>query len=299
MDMIFSRAYAVSSLALALGVCIASVRADLANNPYASITDRNPFGLKDPPPPPPPQSDAPPAAPPAKVTLTGLISMFGQPQALLEIFDEPGKAGTPKKPILREGERMGAVEVLAINVEKNMVTIRNSGQETNLTFELPKSGGAPGAPAVAAAPAPVPSPLSNLGSGSPTIISAKDAGGSGGVSLYGGNAVAAPAATGPSYAASSMPGGALGNNMGGGIPTRPLRTPTQPVDSGPPMTREQADFAIEAERVLRPNFPPLPPTSLTPLIEADNNAGQQQQNVSGFPTLPSAMGLRPPGYKRQ
>jgi hypothetical protein len=296
MDMIFSRAHAVYGLALV--VSVATLRADLANNPYASITDRNPFGLKDPPPPPQPQTETAPATPPAKVTLTGLISMFGQPQALLEIFDEPGKAGTPKKPILREGERMGAVEVLAINVEKNTVTIRNSGQETNLTFEVAKSGAAPGAPAVAAAPAPVPPALSHPGAGSPTIISAKDVGGSGGVSLYGGNAASAsPAAGGPSYASSGMPGGPLGNNTGGGIPTRPLRT-ASPVDSGPPMTRDQANLLIEAER-LRPGFPPLPPTELTPLIEAENNGGQLPNNGGGLPLPPSALGLGPPGYKKR
>src|SRR6185436_14385621 len=117
MNMIFGRAHVVFGLVLALAGLLTPVRADLVTNPYASITDRNPFGLKDPPPPPAPQSDAPPPAPAAKVTLTGLISMFGEPRALFEIFDEPGKSGTPKKPILREGERMGGVEVLAINVE--------------------------------------------------------------------------------------------------------------------------------------------------------------------------------------
>src|SRR5687768_10477570 len=74
---------------------------NVADNPYSSIVSRNPFGLKEPPPPPPPPADNAPTTPPATVTVTGFISLFGQPQVLLEIIDEPGKGGTPKKPILR------------------------------------------------------------------------------------------------------------------------------------------------------------------------------------------------------
>jgi hypothetical protein len=244
------------------------------------------------------------------VTLTGLISMFGEPRALFEIFDEPGKAGTPKKPILREGERMGGVEVLAINVEKNIVTIRNSGQETNLTFEIANAGkGGAGGPGGAPPPlnVPAPSPMSSAAApGSPTIISPNGNSSGGGVTLFGGNPVSAPPANTPSYAAANNTGGALGNSSGYGnnsmigtdaglrsIPTRPLRTE---VDAGPPMTRDQVNLLIEAER-LKPNVPPLPPTELTPLFENEKNNPQPQPGGDGFPTLPSQRGLKPPGRR--
>src|SRR5215212_2083017 len=85
---------------------------DAKQNPYLSIVDRNPFGLKDPPPPPDPTPVAP-IVPPAKVILTGITSLFGpsSKRALIEITDqEPGKPATVRRPILREGERDGSVE---------------------------------------------------------------------------------------------------------------------------------------------------------------------------------------------
>src|SRR5262245_59358532 len=107
-------------------------------NPYQAIVERNAFALK---PLPPPQAETPPQAPPpplAKVTLTGITSLFGpsSKRALLEIVEqEPGKAVTSRKPILREGERDGEIEVLSIDVEKNIVRIPNGTVDTNISFE--------------------------------------------------------------------------------------------------------------------------------------------------------------------
>src|SRR6185503_17599701 len=76
--------------------------ADTKPNPYLSITDRNPFGIKAPPPEPPPQENTPPPPPLAKVLLTGVTSIFGPPRALLEITEqEPGKQPSVNKRILR------------------------------------------------------------------------------------------------------------------------------------------------------------------------------------------------------
>jgi hypothetical protein len=271
------------------------VLADAKANPYQGIVERNAFGLK---PPPPPQSDAPPpppAAPLAKVTLTGITSMFGQSskRALLEIIEqEPGKAGNPRKPILREGERDGSVEVLSIDVERNLVTIRNGPVETNITFEVQKSAPTtPGLPVLAAAspPAltsPVPSPP-NMGS-SPTIIT-RDGGlnPSGGSTVtiiganstpttptgiplasstpYGGTATAA-------YGAGAAANTAFGSAQGGlKIPSRPVRTETASLGhEQPPLPRDQQAVLIELNRELNrgnPKFPPLPPTQLNPTGE--------------------------------
>src|ERR1043165_40176 len=93
--------------------------AEAKPNPYLSIVDRNPFGLKPPPPPPDP-TPVVPVVPPATVVLTGITSLFGptSKRALLEITEqEPGKPASVKKPILREGERDGAIEVVSIDLE--------------------------------------------------------------------------------------------------------------------------------------------------------------------------------------
>src|SRR3954452_12750072 len=129
---------------------------DVKPNPYLSIVDRNPFGLKDPPPPPDPTPVAP-VVPPAKVILTGITSLFGpaSKRALIEITDqEPGKPANVRKPILREGERDGSIEVVSIDLEKNMVHIRNSGQELDLKFEDASKN-----PSTAAHPVSIPPPL--------------------------------------------------------------------------------------------------------------------------------------------
>ena len=286
------KALASAMLSLALGYQLV-----LANetNPYAAIVDRNPFGLKPPPPPPPsPESTAPPV-PMAKVVLTGLLSTFGEPRALFEIVEEPGKSGgTPKKPILREGERLGPVEVLAIDVVKNSVLIRNSGVETNVTFEVAKAGPAAGGPGVpgmapAFAPPPVTPPpavnttMNQPASSGPTIISGNSAGdGGGGVTLMGG----ASSVTTASASSFGAPG-ALGAPSGSlhGMPSRPLRTG---VDSAgapnamPALTRDQAALLMEVQRLK--GGPPAPPTHLTPLMDA---AGQEG-NVppTPFPQFP-------------
>src|SRR5215470_5050359 len=106
----------LAAMAVACGSAVSSLWADARPNPYSSIVDRNPFGIK---PPPPPQLEAPPppVAPLAKVVLTGVTSMFGPPRALLEITEsEPGKGPVISKRILREGDRDGSIEVLSIDV---------------------------------------------------------------------------------------------------------------------------------------------------------------------------------------
>ena len=107
-------------------------------NPYLAVVERNIFGLKAAPVP--AQEVTPVESPPvsgAKVVLTGITSIFGpsSSRALLEIVEqEPGKQGGTRRPVLREGERDGSVEIVSIDVEKSIVKIRNAGTETELTF---------------------------------------------------------------------------------------------------------------------------------------------------------------------
>jgi hypothetical protein len=239
---------AIAVWALGAGLLMGNVD----TNPYATIVDRNPFALKPPPPPPAPPEQTAPPVPMAKVTLTGLLSTFGEPRVLLEIIEDGGKgaAGTAKKPILREGEREGSVEVLSIDVVKNTVRLRNSGVETNITFTVAKSSGpAPGGPGVPGAPPAFTPPPINVPQ--PQNPQASAGGvppgnqGGGGVTLMGNNA-AAP--------------GAFGTTADSGmrtIPSRPLRTEN--------MTKEQSDLLMEVNRMREqqtpnpnPAFPRLP-----------------------------------------
>lgn len=271
--------YAVAVFTLASQVAWANVD----TNPYATIVDRNPFGLKPPPPPPPPPEQTAPPVPMAKVTMTGLLSTFGEPRVLLEIIEEPGKGGgTPKRPPpMREGERLGPVEVLAIDVVKNTVRLRNSGVETNITFEVAKAGPAAGGPGVPGAPAFTPPHLGipQPQASAPTVISPNNANANSGVTLFGG------AASNPTTTA-GVPS-ALGSTETGmrTIPSRPLRT--ENTGGLPPMTKEQADLLMEVNRLR--GGPPSPPTSLTPYFQgAEQEAAKQQnpQNPNAFPRLP-------------
>lgn len=230
-------------------------------NPYLSITERNPFGLK-PPPPPASEDPTPVAAPRANVKLTGIVTMFGPPKALLEVIElEGGKPGQPVKSILTSGQRSGSVELLSIDVAKNQVRIRNGPVETNLSFEIAKAStpaGPPG-PGVMARPGPfTPSALPTAyasnpagpgapnAAGGPTIVGPNAAGASG-VTVLGGTSSAATPVAGskptmtplpnagapvaPSVAAPNAAGSAWSVNGPRVLPTRRPRldVPAPPV----------------------------------------------------------------------
>src|SRR5580704_12750845 len=79
---------------------------DTTDKPYASIVARNMFGLL-PIPPPDTNPPAPPVDPPPKITLNGIMTIFGRDQALFKVASKP-KAGQPAKDdsyVLAEGER--------------------------------------------------------------------------------------------------------------------------------------------------------------------------------------------------
>jgi hypothetical protein len=240
-------------------------------NPYTSIVDRNPFGLKPPPPPPDPTPVAP-VVPPAKVVLTGITSLFGptSKRALLEITEqEPGKPANVRKPILREGERDGAVEVLAIDLEKNLVRIKNSGQDLDLKFEDPTKM-ASAAPKPAAPPGfqppAIPPPQAAV---APTVVTpgfpTDPNHANSGVTLYG--------------AQTTAPNGvpsALGAQDGTGriIPSRPVRT--DPVSQYATMMQQQQN---------KQSMPPVPP------IPGATDNGNPAYNPGAFPN-PAATGGR-------
>src|SRR5712672_2533613 len=76
------------------------VRADdlaVSGNPYSTITERNVFALV-PIPVVVPGSDTPPPDPPPKITINGMMTIFGKPQVLLK-FTPKALPGQPAKEV--------------------------------------------------------------------------------------------------------------------------------------------------------------------------------------------------------
>src|SRR5579859_785745 len=95
-----------------------------ADNPYAPIAVRNIFGLN------PPQAITPIAPePPSKITLNGIMTIFGTTQALfyVDVPPRPPIPATQKSYILSEGQRQDDIEVTHIDEKKSVVTFNNHG----------------------------------------------------------------------------------------------------------------------------------------------------------------------------
>lgn len=95
-----------------------------ADSPYAPIAVRNIFGLN------PPQAITPTAPePPSKITLNGIMTIFGTTQALfyVDVPPRPPLPATQKSYILSEGQRQDDIEVTRIDEKKNVVTFNNHG----------------------------------------------------------------------------------------------------------------------------------------------------------------------------
>ena len=277
--------------AVALVGMSADVAADTKSSPYDAIVERNPFGLKPPPPPPDPTTNAPPPAPvpTAQVEVTGFLSVFSRNKVLLEVIPAPGKPML--KPVLSEGERIESVEVMAINVEKNEVTIKNGSTITNLTFKVAKStpSAAPPVPGVVpppAVPTPMPAPVQtsynqnsynqNQGSGRYNVMMA---GGSGSAPPTANPAAPAAFGANTSFGSGGVAGGTVtpGATVGATdgfrqIPSRNIRT-TAPQAADSVMAREDAYRRVEEQRLVneainqisgRQQMPPIPPTPRTP-----------------------------------
>jgi hypothetical protein len=129
--------------------------ADTASgNPYESIVTRNVFGLNPIPPPPPLQVQNGP--PPPKITLTGIMTIFGPPEALFKVAGVVRGAGRPhdESYIFTEGEEQDEVEVTRIDTNKNIVSFMNHGvsQDIPLADGVASTGSAPSAPSWPGAP---------------------------------------------------------------------------------------------------------------------------------------------------
>jgi hypothetical protein len=129
-------------------VLSAGAQADIvasAGNPYGPIVTRNIFGLN------PVQATETATDPPPKITLNGLMSIYGKVQVLFKVAGT-GKPGQPAKDqsyILSEGQRQDDIEVTHIDDQANLVTFNNHGtvQEVPLASAPVVTGPGPVGPA--------------------------------------------------------------------------------------------------------------------------------------------------------
>lgn len=211
-------------------------RALPAENPYATIVERNAFALK---PPTPPPVVTPPPTPASNVELRGITTLLGRPQVLLN-FRVPGKP--PELPkdrslVMDVGQREGDVEVLEINPAAGTIRIRNQGNEVamNLKDNASKPQVVPGLAAPAVPSPGIPSP----GIPSPT-------------------AIPAPAAAASGVSTTTVGASARSTTL----PSRNLRATG---DTPAPVTAVEQAAIMEVERertktlVEQGKMPPLPP----------------------------------------
>ncbi len=269
---------------LALQHCQAVLAVGSGANPYQAIIDRNVFGLKTPVQTVDPATEGPK---PVKVQLVGVASMLGKKTAIIK-FIEPPKPGqpVPQEPlVLSEGEAMQEIEVVEIDETAGLVKILNRGTPLTLDikeFESKAQAGQPAAPGPVAGGTPPPGPAptgprmatmppqrpagpaappvqpqptppapQSLPTPSPSRGVSTAPTGPGGVSAV----PAGRVGTGPTLAVAPTPA----------VPLRIIRTPEPPQ-----IPYEEQVIMIELERertrelFLRGEYPPLPPTELTP-----------------------------------
>ena len=263
---------ALLGAALAVGWSFQS-RAEVKENPYQIIIDRNPFGLRPIPPPPVPVDPTPPPPPPPSVFITGITTLLGKPKVFLELKD-PQTQKIERTSGLVEGEIFKAITVVSIDSENNRVQVKNGDAESWLDFE--KSGVKA---AAGGAPAPVPHP--GFPGAAPAAAAVPVPGGVSGAArgaLVGG-ASAAPAAPYNPGAVSSA----------SGIPPRAVRT------DGRGLVNDGAGAAPAA-----PTAPPAMTAAVAQqIIEARRLQLQQQGNPASVLQPPTALGrelqgLNPP-----
>lgn len=128
-------------------------RAEVENNPYRVISERNAFGIRPPPPPPEPQKPPEVPKPPPNVALTG-FSDFGEGKTAYFIVNST--TGKPAEYLaLGEGQEQNDIAVLQIDIEAETVRVRVNGAETTLNYrDHGNKAGAPAVPGAAPGGAP-------------------------------------------------------------------------------------------------------------------------------------------------
>jgi hypothetical protein len=228
-------------------------------DPYATVIERNIFGLN---PPPPPNANPQDANPPAKITPNGIMDILGELQVLFKVA-QPPKPGNPPTPeetyILSEGQRQDDIEVVKIDEKNSVVTFNNHGETQTLPLVTTMPASTPAAaPAAPGGPGGRFSPgFVNPGGGPGGRLSRGAGGGAGG----------SGGAGGANYGATSGNPG-IAPSLGGVPAHSNTFNAASQIPEG--MTEEVQTIAIEANReltkqqVLDGDMPPLPLTDLTP-----------------------------------
>ncbi len=247
-----------ATLALCTGAL--ATAPESAGNPYQSIVVRNVFNLHDPPPPAPVDTAKTPSL---KITLTGIMTIFGKKHALMKAI-VPGKSPEPGKPpepakeqsfMLAEHQAEYGIEVLAIDEKKGEVKVSNQGTEQALNFTdngvKIASTPPPGTPGV-----PNPAGVPNAG---PTTLTPPG--------VNPGHAlpqnVVRPLRVPTSTGSTPTPTAA---NFTTGPAAQGFQTPTTQAQASP-LSREEDAIHTEAMRELYKGSPiadMLPPTEATP-----------------------------------
>ena len=232
---------------------------------YQAIVTRNAFGLHPPIVAPPP-SDVTTSAPPVNIVLTGISYSRGVKKAyfMIPAGDKPNVFSYP---IIQEKGKQDGLEVIEINEKQGVVKVAQAGSVRTLNFKengnkavgfamapppgmpgapggMPGAPGAkvlplgmPGAPTMNPAPTPInvpPTPVINRGAGiqgSPSTV---------------------PVTTTPAQA----------------IPSRPVRgaqntAVPNDVQYSQSIINVEVQRAMNADKIAKGEFPPLPPTELS------------------------------------
>ena len=225
-----------------------------------------------------------PPAPLATVELTGVTSIFSKKKALVEIVPGPGKQ--PMKLTLDEGERVDAIEIVSIDVDKAEIVVNNAGTVTNLSLKVVKATaaaaapavpvipGLPGMPAIPAAPPPIVPTMPTTSGGhfgssgrSAPIVTGGNAPATGGAGGFGAQPITSfgqPGTMGQPGCIYTSPG-AGGISTSPGLINRPIRTQT-PSEPQQPAVDPAVQFinmavqkqAMESKGVRMPPLPPVP-----------------------------------------
>jgi hypothetical protein len=258
---------------MALGFIVRADDTVAPGDPYATVIERNIFGLN---PPPPPNANPQDANPPPKITPNGTMDILGELQVLFKVA-QPPRPGSPPTPdesyILSEGQRQDDIEVVKIDQKNSIVTFNNHGETQTLPLVTTM-------PASTPAPAPA-APGGPGGRFSPGFVNP------------GGRPGGQPRSGGVGYGGAGVNGNGGGNganNIGGAgsgsIPDNSGHATLQNPLAGqfpPGLTPEIQTIAIEANRIATQSqvdsgeLPPLPPTELTP---------PDATGIGGVPLIP-------------
>jgi hypothetical protein len=219
--------------------------------PYDSIVIRNVFNLKSPVVV--PDDPIPPKDPPPTIELQGITTINGKKKVLFKVkASKPGEKDMSY--ILREGQGKDDVEVKLIDENTGSVQFDNHG--TIQTLTMAENASKPSRAPVATVAGGIPSPMRNL----PVRTIAATAGRGGSVTTIGGGQPGVrqiPSARTPRTSPAAA-------GLGAG------KTATAKKSTQPQISRDEQTVLIEVDRELNKEkiaageYPPPPPTELTP-----------------------------------